>query len=129
MTPEGRVKEKVKKALAVLPQCYRFMPVQNGMGTPGLDFYTCIAGRFVAIETKTPGNHLTERQSLTAEQITQSGGIVFEVHDDADIAAMMANLWLMIEFDRECNRVAEASGRRRPSGGWCRDDVPERGKA
>lgn len=125
MTPEGRVKAKVKRRLDELLQRYRFMPVQNGMGSPALDFYCCIHSRFVAIETKAPGKKMTDRQRHTASEIEAAGGLVFEVYDDASIDVMMARLWLMIEFDRECNSLAEASGRTRPVGScWDRGDVP-----
>jgi len=92
MTPEGKVKAAVKKALASLTRRYHFMPVQNGMGAPGLDFYCCIGGFFVAIETKAPGKHLTERQIETASQIAIAGGVVFVIRDQADIDYMMATL-------------------------------------
>ncbi len=98
MTPEGRVKARVNKALDELSSrlgsytTYRFMPVQNGMGAPGLDYYGCIAGRFFAIETKVPGKDLTPRQRVTADKIRAAGGIVFVVHDEREIQAMVAGL-------------------------------------
>lgn len=79
MTPEGKVKAMVKKRLDALPKMYRFMPVQNGMGKPGLDFYLCAGGWFIAIETKAPGNKLTERQETTKAEIEAADGIVFVV--------------------------------------------------
>ena len=91
MTPEGKVKEKVGKALTALG-AYRFMPVQNGMGAPGLDFYCCIRGQFIAIETKAPGKKLTMRQELTAENIAQAGGKVFVIRDEADIVRMLQRI-------------------------------------
>lgn len=92
-TPEGRVKDKVKRRLtAEFPLCYRFMPVQNGMGAPALDFYFCIDGVFVGIETKkTPpsGSRTapapTPRQRTTMEDITTAGGLAFLVYDDASL--------------------------------------------
>lgn len=90
MTPEGRIKAKVKRAMASLPRCYRFMPVQNGMGAPSLDFINCIQGIFVAIETKTPGKQLTDRQKATAISIREAGGDVFVIRDDQDIRDMMS---------------------------------------
>lgn len=122
--PEFKVKTKINKALAALPECYRFCPVQNGMGAPGLDYFCCIAGRFVAIEAKVPGKHMTPRQEVTAAVIRAAGGLVFEIHDDADIAAMLANLWLMIEFDREHSFVAETPSVSRAAPAGRRDDVP-----
>lgn len=89
MTPEGKVKAKVKRALDTLSNAYRFMPVQNGMGSPALDFYCCVHHVFVAIETKVVGKKLTERQRATAVQIANAGGAVFVIRDDADVAHMV----------------------------------------
>lgn len=91
-TPEGRVKSKVRAALTELPATYRFMPVQNGMGAPSLDFICCIAGLFVAIETKVPGKHLTDRQRTTANAIAAAGGMVFVIRDVQDIDHMLTTL-------------------------------------
>lgn len=77
MTPEGRIRVKVDKALATLPNCYRFKPVQNGLGAPGLDYYCCVGGKFIAIETKAPGKDMTPRQNQTAKKITDAGGAVW----------------------------------------------------
>lgn len=86
MTPEGRVKAVVNRRMeAAFPDAYRFMPVQNGMGAPGLDEFWCIEGLFVAIETKVPGKHMTPRQQVTRDKIIRAGGIVFCVHDGDEI--------------------------------------------
>ena len=86
MTPEGRVKAKVKRELKALAldgyKVYSFMPVQNGMGTPSLDFINCINGYFVAIETKAPGKVLTPRQETTACAMVDAGALVLVVCDD-----------------------------------------------
>ena len=93
MTPEGRIKAKVTKALKALPHVWRFMPVQNGMGSPALDYINCVNGYFVAIETKVPGKQLTPRQKITARLIAyEAGGTVFVVRDDEDISFMMITL-------------------------------------
>lgn len=92
MTPEGKVKAKVNRALAKLPRAYKFMPVQNGMGAPGLDYYCCIGGLFVAIETKVEGKHLTDRQKATRDQIEAAGGLVFTIHNQAEIDLMLARI-------------------------------------
>lgn len=97
MTPEGRVKMKVKRALA---QHYRFMPVQNGMGAPSLDFLYCICGKFVAVETKVPGKLLTDRQRQTAEEIAKNGGLVFVVRDDEDIVQMLQAISWHVRSDQ-----------------------------
>lgn len=93
MTPEGKVKNLVRKGLEKLTTdhflVYRFMPVQNGMGSPGLDFYCSINGQFVAIETKVPGKKLTPRQLETASQIVASGACVFVIRDSVDMNDMV----------------------------------------
>jgi hypothetical protein len=80
-TPEGKVKEKVKRAFKELKQqlgieVYYHMPVQNGMGAPTLDFVGCIRGQFFGIETKAPGKKPTERQESTIMEMHKAGGSV-----------------------------------------------------
>jgi len=84
-TPETLLKKKVKAMLDALPHCYRFMPVQRGFGPAGLDFFCCINGAFVAIETKVPGAKLNPRQIVTATAIAKSGGLVLVIRDEYDI--------------------------------------------
>lgn len=63
-TPEGKVKDAVKKVLKARDIWY-FMPMQNGFGVVGIpDFICCHKGRFLAIETKAPG----KRGCTTANQ-------------------------------------------------------------
>lgn len=81
MTPEGRVKEKIKRKLKAVGAYYH-MPVQNGMGAPSLDFIGCHRGRYFGIEAKAPGKLPTERQKLTMLQIVDAGGAVFVVSED-----------------------------------------------
>lgn len=80
MTPEGKVKAKVKGVLKAL-DAYWFCPVQNGMGAPALDFmHVQIPGLPVcAIETKAPGKKLTVRQQRTVDSIRAAGGVVFVI--------------------------------------------------
>lgn len=91
MTPEGRVKEKVKKLLRE-HDTYWHMPVQNGMGSPTLDFICCHRGKYLAIETKAPGGKPTERQMRTIKEIMDSDGMVFVVSNDDDLVQL--SMWL-----------------------------------
>lgn len=95
MTPEGRVKAIVTRALRDLPETYRFMPVQNGMGAPALDYYGCHRGWFFAVETKVEGKNLTPRQEATKAAIEAAGGIVFVVRNKHDVEVMIAKLALL----------------------------------
>jgi len=94
-TPEGRVKDKVKKAFAELDRrgyrVYYHMPVQNGMGRPTLDFIGCIKGTFFAIETKAPGKAPTPRQLSTIAEMQAAGAHVM-VYDGTDPTVLAA--WL-----------------------------------
>lgn len=83
MTPEGKVKHAVKKLL-VEHGAYYFMPVQTGYGAPALDFYVCLRGRFLAIETKAPKKKPTPRQLVVINDIKAAGGdaIVVDGTDD-----------------------------------------------
>jgi hypothetical protein len=92
-TPEGKVKTHLKLILKML-QAYWHMPVQNGMGSPSLDFHVCLPlivtqdmvgkrmGFYVGIETKAPGKPLTPRQTVTAASVVAAGGKVFLVDGD-----------------------------------------------
>lgn len=80
----------VKRALDKLgAECWRFMPVQTGFGSPALDYLLAIRGRFVAIETKAPGKKLTPLQETTKAAIEAAGGIVLIVWDEGSLAIAM----------------------------------------
>lgn len=68
MTPEGAVKEKVKKVLRHYHAWY-YMPVPGGYGVPSLDFLCCIKGRMFSIETKALGRKPTKRQHATIKDM------------------------------------------------------------
>ena len=86
MTPEGRVKKLVSSYLEDVKilldkaglDLYSTMFVPTGFGRRNqLDYTLCIYGRFVAIETKAPGEWLTPLQRQTCRSILRSGGKVF----------------------------------------------------
>ena len=85
-TPESRVK-KVVKVLLDEHKAYHNWPVPVGYGRPFLDCFACAKGRFLAIETKAPGEELTPRQGITKDEVEAAGGIVFvigeTVYEDA----------------------------------------------
>lgn len=81
-TPEGKVKAQVK-AILIENDAYYFMPVQNGMGAPALDFHCIHNGRGFCIETKAPGKKPTARQAGTIMKIEASGGRCFVIDGPA----------------------------------------------
>jgi 4-aminobutyrate aminotransferase-like enzyme len=87
MTPEGRVKEAVKKVLRHNGVWY-YQPVQNGMGRVGIpDFICCWHGMFIAIETKAPGNvkNTTANQDAVIAEIREHGGYCMVVDNATDV--------------------------------------------
>jgi hypothetical protein len=74
MTPEGRVKAKVRELLKEIG-AYQYWPVPYGMGSAGVDVYACYKGRFYAIECKREkGGRLTGRQRSVLDDVVASGG-------------------------------------------------------
>lgn len=98
-TPEGRVKDRVKVLLKE-HGAYFHMPVQNGMGSPTLDFVGCFRGWFFAIETKAGDKQPTARQELTAKEMREAGAAVFLVNDVSGLDELEA--WLERYDDRIC---------------------------
>jgi len=88
MTPEGKIKRAVSRAIAKFPNVYKFMPVPAGFGPSSLDYLLCVNGHFLAIETKAPGKKLTPRQQLCAKQITDAGGLVLVI-DSEDMSELL----------------------------------------
>ena len=91
LTPEGKVKQSVKKLLASY-EAYWHMPVQNGMGAPSLDFVGCHRGKFFAVETKAGNKQMTDRQRLTAKAMEDAGAVVFLINEETGLPQLES--WL-----------------------------------
>lgn len=95
-TPEGKIKAKVRAVLNASPDIWHFMPVQNGMGQPSLDFLCAIKLRglaaMFAIETKAPGKKPTPRQELTISKMEAVGVKVFVIDGDEGVNEL--STWL-----------------------------------
>lgn len=82
MTPEGKVKAKLKKIL-VDNDIYYVMPATGGYGNSGApDFLICLNGVFVGIETKAAKNKPTALQQKNLDRITEQGGLAFVVNEN-----------------------------------------------
>jgi pantoate kinase len=81
MTPEAKVKKKVKEFLKSI-DAYYVMPIGTGFGNSGApDFIACVMGRFIGIECKANGNRVTALQQDNLDRIEQSGGYAFVVDE------------------------------------------------
>jgi len=82
MTPEAKVKTKVKKVLDE-HKVYYFMPATGGYGRAGVpDIIACFNGQFIAIETKAGKGKTTALQERELSRIAESGGVTFVINED-----------------------------------------------
>lgn len=81
MTPEGKVKAKVKKFLNEAG-AYFSMPMGTGFSSSGVpDFLVCKGGLFYGIECKANGNKPTALQLKNLEDIRKAGGVAIVVDE------------------------------------------------
>jgi hypothetical protein len=82
MTPEGKVKKRVKAILDEL-QVYNFSPMQNGMGRAGIpDIIACHGGKFIGIECKAGDNKPTALQERELNRILNAGGEAYVINEE-----------------------------------------------
>lgn len=94
MTPEAKVKKKVKEYLQSIGAWY-YMPVSNGMGRVGCpDILVCYSGRFLAFETKALGKreNVTANQMREINDIQRANGLAHVVDDVEQVVAIMEKL-------------------------------------
>jgi hypothetical protein len=83
MTPEGKVKKKVKNFLNQTEGCWFFMPATYGFGRSGVpDIVGCYRGHFFAIECKANGNKPTALQEKAMRDIQTGGGVTWLVDEN-----------------------------------------------
>lgn len=80
-TPEGKVKDKIKKILKE-HNIYYAMPMGTGFGHAGVpDFLCCHKGRFLAIEAKADENSkITALQMRQLNEVEAAEGRSWIVH-------------------------------------------------
>ena len=80
-TPEGKVKDAVKKILKRL-NIYYFMPATGGYGRSGVpDIVCCMNGKFVDIECKAGLNQPTALQEREMKNIKDAGGVAVVINE------------------------------------------------
>ena len=97
-TPEGKVKDKIKKILKA-HNIYYAMPHGAGFGNAGVpDFLCCWKGKFVAIEAKANGGKTTALQNKHLDEIEKTGGITWVINE---INVEMFDAFLKIGVDKD----------------------------
>ena len=106
MTPEGKIKARVDEVLK-LWKAYKHKPVQNGMGTPALDYHVGHRGYYAAIETKARGKPPTVRQIRTMREVVAAGNSVFLIDhvDGMDMSELRG--WLAYPTQRSISSTAD----------------------
>lgn len=80
-TPEGKVKDKIKKVLKERG-IYFVMPATGGYGSSGApDILVCHEGKFYGIECKAGDNKPTALQQDNLNRIEDSGGYAFVINE------------------------------------------------
>lgn len=81
MTPESKVKEKIKTILKERGAYYA-MPIGTGFGNSGVpDFLVCLNGEFLAIEAKAGKGKPTALQEKNMRDIEAAGGLTLVVNE------------------------------------------------
>lgn len=81
MTPEGKVKARVKSILTSLGAWYA-MPLGTAFGKRGVpDFLVCYKGKFFSIETKAGRGKTTALQEYEMARIRDAGGVTFIINE------------------------------------------------
>ncbi len=114
MTPEGRVKKKVKEILDDLGAYYT-MPVTGGYGGSGApDFIICIAGLFYGIECKANGGKPTALQLKHHDDIRKAGGIAVVI-DETNVENLRKEIvsYVEVKTNLEFAQVGQSDQRNR----------------
>jgi len=81
MTPEAKVKKRVKQILSEVGAYYA-MPIGTGFGNAGVpDFLVCLRGKFYGIECKANGGKPTALQLKHLDDIRKTGGIALLIDE------------------------------------------------
>jgi hypothetical protein len=100
MTPEGKVKKRVK-AILDEQQVYHFSPMQNGMGRAGIpDIVACHGGRFIGIECKAGSNKPTALQERELSRILEAGGEAYVINEE-NIEQLKEKLVWMLKYSND----------------------------
>ena len=81
-TPEGEIKDQVRKVLDDMG-AYYFFPAANGYGRTGIpDVIACVGGHFVGIECKAGSKQPTALQQRELDNIEKAEGTGILVNAD-----------------------------------------------
>ena len=116
MTPEGRVKSRVRKLLARYQGMYTYWPVPTGFGRAAIDVFGCYRGRFFAIEVKAGNKKPTLRQTQELSNVERAMGETFVIASEDDPRLDRLEKWLdeLTESIDDNPRINPDTVKRRP---------------
>lgn len=83
MTPEAKVKDKIK-AILKAHGAYYAMPIGTGLGNSGVpDFLVCYGGHFLGIEAKAGKGKTTALQDKHLREIDKAGGWTLVINEES----------------------------------------------
>jgi hypothetical protein len=91
MTPEGKVKAKIRKVLNEAG-CWHYWPVPGGYGRRTVDVLVLHRGHFAVIEAKREGKVPTRLQDLELAAVEERGGKTFAINSDEGVKELQR--WL-----------------------------------
>lgn len=82
MTPEAKVKKKIKEELNVMG-AYFLQPIGTGFGANGApDIVACYKGFFIGIEAKAGKGKTTALQEFNLKRIKGMGGLALVINEE-----------------------------------------------
>lgn len=82
MTPEAKVKKKIKEILNVMG-AYFLQPIGTGFGSNGApDIVACYKGFFIGIEAKAGKGKTTALQDFNLKRIEGMGGLALVINEE-----------------------------------------------
>lgn len=100
MTPEAKVKKRVKQILSEVGAYYA-MPIGTGFGNAGVpDFLVCLRGKFYGIECKANGGKPTALQLKHLDDIRKTGGVALVI-DETNVENLRKEILSHVEVSKD----------------------------
>lgn len=100
--PEAKLVAKIKQLISDRGgRCFKIHGSDEGLQEIGIpDLLNCIAGRFVGIEVKQPGEKLRPRQRHVLNEIYAAGGVAAVCETVGQVAVLLQVIEKESDFER-----------------------------
>jgi len=100
MTPEAKVKAKIRAYLASLPGVWYCQPIGGAYSSHGVpDIVGCVSGQMFAIEVKAPGKrgNTTPLQRMQLQAIAAAGALSMVACDVEEVIAAFKEIGFHVD--------------------------------